>query len=141
MDPVDGKAFRINSTDVVHETVDGEVIAIDLARGSYYSLAGSAAHVWPMLVGGATVETVSAAFTSEQHGVDQIEQELRALLQRLADERLIMEAEEEGDAAPVAEPLKYEPPRFEKYSDMQDYFLLDPIHEVDATGWPNRPPG
>jgi hypothetical protein len=29
-----------------------------------------------------------------------------------------------------------EPPRLERYTDMKDYFLLDPIHEVDTAGWP-----
>jgi hypothetical protein len=24
-----------------------------------------------------------------------------------------------------------------KYTDMQDLLLLDPIHEVDAAGWPS----
>jgi hypothetical protein len=142
VDRVDGRAFRINSADVVHETVDGEVIAIDLARGSYYSLAGSAALVWPMLgAEGATIKRVAAAFTSEEIGEEGIESELRDLIQELAEEQLIVEAEQNEAGAATTEPLPFESPRFEKYSDMQDYFLLDPIHEVDATGWPNRHPG
>jgi hypothetical protein len=32
-------------------------------------------------------------------------------------------------------------PVLNKYTDMQDLLLLDPIHEVDATGWPSiKPP-
>ena len=34
----------------------------------------------------------------------------------------------------------YEPPQLEKYTDMQDLVLLDPVHEVDATGWPHPKP-
>ena len=30
----------------------------------------------------------------------------------------------------------FEAPRLERYTDMKDYFLLDPIHEVDTAGWP-----
>jgi hypothetical protein len=28
-------------------------------------------------------------------------------------------------------------PVLNKYTDMQDLLLLDPIHEVDERGWPN----
>ena len=26
------------------------------------------------------------------------------------------------------------------FSDMQELFLVDPIHDVDDAGWPSRPP-
>ena len=29
------------------------------------------------------------------------------------------------------------PPTLEKYTDMQDLVLLDPVHEVDERGWPH----
>ena len=34
--------------------------------------------------------------------------------------------------------LTFEHPTIEKYDDMQELLLLDPIHEVDEDGWPNR---
>jgi hypothetical protein len=30
-------------------------------------------------------------------------------------------------------------PTITVYADMQDLFQLDPIHDVDETGWPSRP--
>jgi hypothetical protein len=30
-------------------------------------------------------------------------------------------------------------PTLTVYADMQDLFQLDPIHDVDETGWPSRP--
>jgi hypothetical protein len=35
---------------------------------------------------------------------------------------------------------KFEKPGLQKYSDMQDLLLLDPIHEVDEMGWPHALP-
>ena len=35
---------------------------------------------------------------------------------------------------------EYEPPVIECYPDMQELLLLDPIHEVDETGWPRSIP-
>jgi len=28
------------------------------------------------------------------------------------------------------------PPKIEIFSDMQDILLLDPVHDVDQSGWP-----
>jgi hypothetical protein len=32
----------------------------------------------------------------------------------------------------------WEAPKLTVYEDMQDLLLLDPIHDVDETGWPAR---
>ena len=130
--------YRVNSGDVVHETIEGEVIAIDLARGSYYNLAGSGPRIWSQLVQGASATSIARGFDSDQP--DLVEREVAALIERLAAESLIQEQPGGPGEPAVADPVPYEPPRFEKYTDMEDYFLLDPIHEVDASGWPNRPP-
>jgi coenzyme PQQ synthesis protein D (PqqD) len=134
--------FRISS-DVVHETVDGEVIAIDLGDGSYYSVAGSGPAVWELLIGGGTEAEICDALASRfDAGEDAIRGEVAALLEKLVESRLVVSTEEVTGSPPVAnggkaaEKDQFEAPRFERYTDMKDYFLLDPIHEVDPAGWP-----
>ena len=46
---IDGACFRVNSPQVIHETIDGEVIVISLATGSYYSMKGPAADAWELI--------------------------------------------------------------------------------------------
>jgi hypothetical protein len=127
--------------EIVHETVDGEVIAIDLADGSYYSLAGSGPEIWQLLAAGASEAEVSEAL-AVRHGVEatEIAAGVSAFLARLEEHRLAVREEGGEQGAPELEPLVergvYEEPRLERYTDMKDYFLLDPIHEVDAAGWP-----
>ena len=44
-----------------------------------------------------------------------------------------------GERAPADVPrsaLEFAPPRLEKYSDLEDLLVLDPIHDVDEAGWP-----
>lgn len=134
--------FRINAENVVHETVDGEVIAIDLANGSYYSLAGSAPAIWDLLAGGATESEICGALRTRFDADDgTVRVEVSALLAKLRESGLVVSSEEAA-----AEPLAtgggdtakapFEPARLERYTDMKDYFLLDPIHEVDSAGWP-----
>ena len=40
-------------------------------------------------------------------------------------------------AVPV-DPPPFEAPRLTKYTDMRDLLVLDPIHDVDESGWPAR---
>lgn len=39
-------SYRLNTPDVIHETVDGEALIIHTPSGVYFSLQGSAEHVW-----------------------------------------------------------------------------------------------
>ena len=41
--------LRVNSPHVIHETIDGEVIVINLASGNYYSVKGAGADVWDVI--------------------------------------------------------------------------------------------
>jgi hypothetical protein len=134
--------FRVDTENVVHETVDGEVIAIDLGNGSYYSLAGSAPAIWDLLAGGATESEICAALAAMfEADAETIRVEVSSLLEKLREGGLVV-ATEDAPGEPAAEgggdgpKVPFEPARFERYTDMKDYFLLDPIHEVDTTGWP-----
>ena len=133
------ESFRIGP-EIVHETVDGEVIAIDLDNGSYYSLAGSGPLVWELLAQGASETELREALEARFGGVETIAEDIAALIQQLQENGLVVEAEPAEGAVVVApasgEGEAYEAPRFERYTDMKDYFLLDPIHEVDTAGWP-----
>jgi hypothetical protein len=133
--------FRINTENVVHETVDGEVIAIDLANGSYYSLSGSGPAIWEQLAEGAGEVELSAVLSARYDGDrETIRAAVTGLLEQLLDSSLIVAAD--GPEAPVApsegngKRIPFETPKLERYTDMKDYFLLDPIHEVDSAGWP-----
>ncbi len=135
--------LRVNANDVVHELVDGEVIAIDLSRGAYYSLGGGAADAWSMLVMGATGGEIAAAFDGAE--TTGISGEIAGLLEKLRAEMLVIPAAtgtaNGANGEPAAPPeFDYRPFSFEKYEDLQDYFMLDPIHEVGETGWPAPKP-
>ena len=134
--------LRINTENVVHETVDGELIAIDLSGGSYYSLAGSGPAIWALLLGSATESEICAALSLTHEGdPETIRSAVSDLLGELLENGLAVlddGAGAAGSPAPdaPAEKATFEPPKLERYTDMKDYFLLDPIHEVDTAGWP-----
>lgn len=132
------RTFAIDGARIVHETVEDETIIIDLTTGTYYSLTGSGTQVWAWLVDGHSEQDVLAALD----GVDAARSEVVAdFICQLCDEGLLEETSPSGarlaslDTLVPAGPL--EPPRLERYTDMEQLLLLDPIHQVQAAGWPN----
>ena len=139
--------FRINTPHVIQETIEGEAIIVNMVSGNYYSIAGVGSVIWDAIVQGRPTAAVAASIVA---GFDADPATGRAdldrLLTELQAEELIVPVESGAAAAaesPVAsaEPKRpYEPPMLHKYNDMQDLLLLDPVHDVDETGWPNISP-
>ncbi len=131
--------YELNNPPMIAELVEGEVIAIDLDRGSYYSLLGAAAQVWSSIVAGRNAQEILAA-VAPMPAPGSLDASLLGFLDALLAEQLIRPAPEQGPAAaPIAPlaPWAAASLRFERFTDMQDLLILDPIHEVDdEAGWP-----
>ena len=140
--------FRVPPQKVVHETIDGETILIQLDTGCYYSLGATGAEVWALLGAEASREQILEQLRRRyQADPAEIESAVDRLLAELAAEDLI---ELDGPSAPVPQPhsnggppdadirAAWLAPELQKFTDMQDFLRLDPIHEADDAGWPHR---
>jgi hypothetical protein len=130
----------------VHETLDGEVLAINLDTGTYYSLSGIGSQIWDWLTNGASIEAIIEAVVDTYEGErTTIETEVAQFVDKLKQEKLIVSAETSSECTPIrfvtdgAAKKPFVPPVMEIYCDMQDLLLLDPIHDTDGSGWPARP--
>jgi len=131
----------------------GEVIIINFDNGDYYSLDRCGCDIWRSIEDGKAVgRIISEVLDSYQGRSQDIQNEVIRFLGELERENLIVRdplgtsAESEADARPAPRPTESGKPAFvapflQKYSDMQELLLLDPIHEVDERGWPARKPG
>lgn len=140
--------FRINAPKVIYETIDGEAVIINLDTGCYYSLDKVGADIWGFIEKGVSVEEIKEDLVHRYDGSPtDIESAITRLIANLESENLILpiSAKASGienpselplDIGPVIEKIQFEAPTLQKYTDMQDLLLLDPIHEVDETGWP-----
>ena len=150
-EPAIAARFALSGT-VMHDTIDDEVIVIDLTTGTYYSLRGTAAEVWGLLQrspGGMTHEDLAQAVVAryQTNGYD-VEAAITQFLGQLRDEGLVSEVPESPATTAVAavvEPSTTPAPEFvapvlDKYTDMQDLVLIDPVHDVSEAGWPNTAP-
>jgi len=139
--------FRTNSPGVIGEVLDGEAIIVSLETGAYYSLSGVGADIWTAAQAGATLAALMTWVTAHYEGEpDVIADDVTALVEELLSEGLlvtgsVVTTENTPESSlPAAERPPFVKPILEKYTDMADLLLLDPIHEVDAQGWPHPAP-
>ncbi len=137
--------YSINTPKVVFEQFDDEVVLINLESGAYYSLDQAGADIWTSIQDGAAVGEIVQQMTSQYDGDhSDIEKGITEFVEHLVREELIAPAAgsttRSTHAAESSQGEKkgsFAAPSLQKYSDLQELLLLDPIHEVDETGWPN----
>jgi hypothetical protein len=139
--------FRVNDPRVVYENFDGEIVAVNLDTGTYYSMSESGAEIWTMLVAGMRLDQALAAALDRYDGSrGEIEAAVRDFVERLCREELLVPDArgaaplEHAASLPPAAKKAFAAPAFTAYSDMQDLLLLDPVHDVDEAGWPVHKP-
>jgi len=139
--------FRVNSPQVIYENIEGEVVLINLEKGLYYSTDQVGADVWDLMEAGCAVREMCAAIRTRYAGDEgHIEKVISDFLSELWKEELIVaataaETERKAPERPAAGSATAERPFLpipilNKYSDMKDMLLLDPIHDVEESGWP-----
>jgi hypothetical protein len=137
--------FRILAPQVIGEVIDGEAIVVNLETGAYYSLQGIGSVIWSLVEAGATRAAITAAIAGRFAGEEgEIAVAVDRLLDELLEEGLIaLRTDVPGATAELSDETlspsaraPFVPPTLAKYTDMADLLLLDPIHDVGQTGWP-----
>lgn len=141
--------FKVNSSKVVCEVIDGEVVIVNLQQGDYYSLLNSGADIWRGIERGMSrIEIIEELVQRYDASRETIEKAVDALIEELRQEEIIIvEGSNSSESVNLlnnstppeanSEKLSFEPPSLGKYTDMEELLALDPIHEVDEMGWPN----
>ena len=137
--------YRRNGPSVVREIIDGDVVSINLDTGDYYCARDSAARIWCLLEAGEPISEILQHIGEQYNGnAAEIDECVTQFITRLLDEHLMIATDQvNGDVTvdfdasfPAETKQAFRPPVLEKYTDMQDFLLVDPIHEIDVTAWP-----
>lgn len=134
--------YSIRSKQVINETLDNETIIINLETGVYYSLNPTATLVWKGLIAGISIHAIAAELQIRYPETPDVAAAVQKFINFIAMEQLI-----EGSVAGASDVEKFKgevaadtrafvTPTIEKYEDMQEMLLADPIHEVEQDGWP-----
>ena len=135
----DKDRFRIDEPRVISELMDGELVLVHFESGCYYSITGVGADVCQLLSAGYTIgQVIDRLATHYRQPQPRVASDMRSYVDQLAEERLMVPL---ANAQPAQREVaitaaNYEMPRFEKFDDMADQLLLDPIHDMGESGWP-----
>lgn len=137
--------FIINKPQVIWELIENDIIVINLDNGYYYDVSGLSAPIWLMIENGLSyAEIVNHVVVHYGKTIKEVTADINFLLCTLEEECLISRVEQ---SKPALEKqifdlalIEYHRPELKKYTDMENLLLIDPIHEVDEHGWPNRYP-
>jgi coenzyme PQQ synthesis protein D (PqqD) len=138
----EGEVMRVSAW-VKHDRLDDEVMVIDLRSGGYFAFVGAAADAWTLLAGGDDAELAGARL-AERYGVrpEVGRDDVRSFCRELIAEGLLEDAPASGpreaELDALSAPLAYAAPAIERFDDLADLLLLDPVHEVETPGWPVR---
>jgi hypothetical protein len=121
--------------DVIDEEFEGESVVVHLRTGCYYALNEAGTAIWRLLHDGRSVESVARSLAWRVEDalpfVEQLQSE--ELLEAAPSDAGMVEHEPVGTA---------EGPTLQRFTDMQDLLMLDPIHDIDldGDGWPLAAP-
>lgn len=132
--------LEVAAPECAAEDFDGEIVAMHLDTGMYFSMADTAAVLWRDLAAGHSAESLVRLAGQNNELANAVER----FVVELVDAGLMRKA----GAAPVAsEPARFGAvtagdtalPVLEAFGDMKKLLLLDPVHDVDEkAGWPEN---
>ncbi|MFT3810494.1 MAG: PqqD family protein [Micropepsaceae bacterium] len=125
--------YELNRPDVVTEAFDGEFVVLDLSSGVYFAFQGSGNAIWQALESGvrprALLDALRAAGNAHHDAV-------LAFIEALVAAQLIRPAGDQAAAAALLPSIDLAPV-LERFDDLAELILADPIHDADADrGWP-----
>lgn len=138
-----GTNYRIDEDRVTHEVFEGEVLAVNLDTGIYYSMPGLGGLVWTWIVEGVATSDLARLLSEACLDVPEtFESDVRTFVGQLAAGGLIIPSSTAAAVTPTmpAGRRPFKPLKLEVFTDMQDLLLLDPIHETEDAGWPLAKP-
>ena len=141
------KWYRVNKPGVIQEVLDGEAVIVNLTTGSYYSTGALWGDDWSLLARGAAdgARYRRAPPDTPHRGAKRRRQARTTVAGRTGGREPGCRGPPRGGGR--RDPIdvvteegktktRFVEPKFEKYTDMEDLLLLDPIHDVQETGWP-----
>lgn len=135
--PVDLEApFKPNRPDVIDEQFEGEAVLVNLQSGCYYALNDAGTAIWQALTEGRSTRALADGL--------QLDREVAAAFvgELIAEDLVELTAADAGPHGLVPLADNAETPSAQRFTDMQDLLMLDPIHDInlDGDGWPVTAP-
>lgn len=125
---------------LISQQFDGEVVLANYQNGVYYNLEGSAAQIWLGLKANQSVLDIAAALAAATGGdVPSITRQVQAFVDAMLAEGLIaIGADAPALSWTPAITGPFAPPEFQRFDNLRELLLMDPVHDAGEQGWPLR---
>jgi hypothetical protein len=126
---------------LISKQFDDEVVLANYQSGIYYNLDGTGAQIWLGLKAGKSVDEMVRLFadkTGSQTTV--IDPQVRGFVDQLIAEGIVLPGAPElpePDWTPTTRG-QFASPALQRYDDLRDLLLMDPVHDAGEAGWPLR---
>lgn len=138
--------YSIDRSRIIFERFEDETVLVNVESGYYYSLTPTGAEILELLEEGISANSLALTLFGDSENSTRFQSRIADFVGQLAAEGIIVERESEnGTGTEVGMPryaadAGYELPVLERFEDVRDLLLIDPIHQVDPEyGWPKRP--
>ncbi|MFC1575589.1 PqqD family protein [Gemmatimonadota bacterium] len=139
--------FRINEPLIAAQVIEGEAVLINFETGSYYSARGIGAEIIDLMRAPRSMAEITGAITNGDPAQNQLlGARVSGFIGKLLDENLAVSHDEGSEVqggpessladenGQFCDPVDI--PALDKFTDLEDLLLLDPIHDADVAGWP-----
>lgn len=124
---------------ILAESVDEELLVVNLVSGAYYASFGPGDAAFFLLAAGHTADETAVRIAEHYSvGLDEVRAQLQPFVEAIVADNLL----DPREAGLAAEPFAFthtkpwSPIELARYTDMEELLAADPVHDVDAAGWP-----
>lgn len=132
--------FRLNEPMVASQEIEGEAILIHFDTGCYYSVNATGVCLLSLVRAGIPAGELGRELAARfETGPDEGARAAGTFVAEMLREGLLVAgAPAEPGAIPGVSGIRaaFVEPALQRFDDLQDLIMLDPIHDVDQTGWP-----
>ena len=137
--------YRTNGPRFVDESVDGEALIMDMVTGTYFTCLSTSTVAWDALKRGVEPGAVASLIARTYDvALADVERDLDRFVAELIEEEMLV-VWDEAPTVPADPPIDgngspsgaYEPMAVERYTDLADLIMLDPVQDVAGARWPH----
>jgi hypothetical protein len=137
--------LRIDRARIQFERFDDETVMINVENGLYYSTSQSGSEVLRLVDSGCPAGMLVVALLGNSEEAEHYTSGIIRFVEELISEGILVECNPHSSAgrpidihSPVySQTGAFQPPFLERFDEVQDLLLIDPIHMVDPKeGWP-----
>jgi hypothetical protein len=142
---VSSAIFKFNTPRIASELIDGEYVIVDFDNGHYFNADQLSSWILFLLANGQAfsdvLENIKKKYPADS---ERVEKSLKNYLNDLIDSMILLEDDVQErtvleDSNFFTLPPAFIEPVLNKYTDLEELLLLDPIHDISPeTGWPKE---